>query len=395
MLDLAEIVPGDASYADGSVGTETHNRYPGLFSRASFEAARAMRGDDFVLFARSGSLGAQRHQSLQWPGDQTITWDQEGIGGLIPAGLSIGLSGFPYWHPEVGGFLGVGLPADSERELWFRWLQLGALSPLLRDQYGEHRGEPVEVWSDAETVAAFRTYARLHNSLVPYLYTQARVASETGLPIMRHLALLAPDDPRAWEQEDAYALGDDLLVAPVLNEGARLRTLYLPPGAWVDWWTGEVWDGGRTITVDAPLGQIPLFARTGAILPLAPDFDTLVPTTEPGTETWNGDLIVRVMRPDTAAERRGYSTDTVMRLYDGTTMRARFERGNVQLSVASAPTERGYALRLPAPSESPPRLVTLNGEAAQGWTFEEGVIGLDVRATAFTVTVATEESPGA
>ncbi len=382
MLDLGELVPEDARYADGTSGIETHNRYLTLYAKASFEAARAVRGDDVVLFARSASLGARAYQSLQWSGDQTISWNQEGIRGLLPAALSLGLSGFPYWHPEVGGYAGVGLPRASERELWRRWLQLGALSPVLRDNYGDHQGDPVEVWSDQETVAEFRRYARLHNSLVPYLYTQAKVASETGLPIVRHLALIAPNDPRAWAVEDAYALGDDLLVAPVLEEGARLRTVYLPAGTWVDWWTGRALQGGQVVTADAPLDRIPLFARAGAILPLAPDFDTLVPTADGRGTVWNGDLIVQVVAPPGEAETLPAARQ---RLYDGTTFGTRVQGGEITLTVADAPVERGYQVVLPA--DAPPARVVVDGRADERWSFSDGSVRLTVRAASFEVTV--------
>ena len=117
---------------------------------------------------RSAAAGAQAYQHLQWPGDPLVEWSEtNGIKSMLPAALSFGLSGFPYWHPEVGGYLATGLPRASERELWFRWLQLGAFSSLLRDQYGDHQigQEPVEVWSDDGTVEAFRFHARLRGAM--------------------------------------------------------------------------------------------------------------------------------------------------------------------------------------------------------------------------------------
>ncbi len=385
MLDLGELVPEDAHYADGTTGIATHNRYLGLYAKSSFEAAQAARGDDFVVFARSASRGAQRYQSLQWSGDQLITWDRDGIQGLVPAALSMGISGFPYWHPEVAGFLGVGLPAPSERELWFRWLQLGAMTPLLRDAYGEHQGNPVEVWSDRETIAAFRAHARLHNSLVPYLHSQARIASETGLPIMRHLALSAPNDPRAWAEEQSYTLGDDLLVAPVVEEGARLRTLYLPPGQWVDWWSGQPWEGGRVITVDAPLDRVPLLARAGAILPLATDFDTLAPVPDGSVKRWDGGLVIRVVAPATTDVAARRLPATTFRLYDGTLFTSSPTADSLTFSAENAPGERDFELRLPAPHM--PSRVLLNGAEATGWSYANGVVVMRLRAGNFTVTV--------
>ena len=115
-----------------------------------------------------------------------------------PAALSFGLSGFPYWHTEVAGYVQADLSRDQERELWLRWLQMATWTSLLRDHLGDHQRTPIDVWSDEGTLEAFRQAARVHSSLVPYLYSAAVEASQTGLPIMRYLALEFPDDPRAW-----------------------------------------------------------------------------------------------------------------------------------------------------------------------------------------------------
>jgi alpha-glucosidase (family GH31 glycosyl hydrolase) len=276
-----------------------------------------------------------------------------------PAALSFGLSGFPYWAPEVAGYLATGLPRESERELWFRWLQLGAFSSVLRDHYGDHQtgSPPVEMWSDDQTIEAFRFYARLHSRLAPYLYSYARVASESGLPIMRHLALNYPDDARAWMEEQQYTLGDELLVAPVIDEGARTRAVYLPNGQWVDFWNGGVFEGGREITADAPLDRIPVYARAGAILPLAADFDTLVPSDDPAVRTWSGDLIVDVMPSNGPAS-------STFRLYDGTQLVYRTDGMRPDLRVAGAVTRRRLEIRLPL--EHDPRAVVIDGSAFEG-----------------------------
>lgn len=145
---------------------------------------------------------------------------------------------------------------------------------MLRDQYGDRRGQPTDVWSDDETVALWRRYARLHQALVPYLAGLAAEAQATGLPLIRHLVLHFPDDPRAWQEEQQYLLGADLLVAPVIQPGGRTRTLYVPRGEWTHWWTGRTYIGPADVTVPAPIGQIPVFVRGGVASPL-PDPSTL------------------------------------------------------------------------------------------------------------------------
>ena len=300
MLDLGELLPADARFADGTTGAQTHNRYPLLYARAAWQAAQAAHPDgDVLLIGRAGALGAQRYQSLQWPGDPRMRWEApDGLQSLVGAGLSMGLGGFPYWHPEVAGYLQLDLGPERERELWLRWLQFATWSPTLRDHYGEHPSDPIDAWKDAQTLAAFRDAARVHAQLAPYLYAAAAEAHRTGVPIMRYLPLEEPDDPRAWREEQSYFLGPDLLVAPVLEPGTRQRTVYLPAGtAWVDFWTGQTYAGGQEVTVAAGLdgGRAPVFARAGTVLPLATDHDTLAPAQSDEVRAYTGDLDVRLI----------------------------------------------------------------------------------------------------
>jgi alpha-D-xyloside xylohydrolase len=186
--------------------------------------------------------------------------------------LNGSLSGWPYWGPDIAGFF-HGKPAmdkPGEKELWIRWLQLGALMPTMRDMYGAMDGDPVNLWTDEETLDVFRTYAELHTALVPYLYRYAEIAHEEGLPIVRPLFLNYPDEAPTYTLEDQYMLGDDLLVAPVLEPDQSERSVYLPAGRWRYYWTDEVHTGGNRVTVPAPLRQIPLFVREGVDLGLPP-----------------------------------------------------------------------------------------------------------------------------
>jgi alpha-D-xyloside xylohydrolase len=343
MLDLGELIPPDAALADGSSGLQSHNRYPLLYARAAWEAASAARPDgDFALVLRSGAAGAQRFQSAQWNGDAVMRWQgPDGLKSMLPAALSFGLSGFPYWHAEAAGYVQADLDHDAERELWLRWLQLASWTALLRDHLGDHQRSPIDVWLDQGTLSAFGDAARVHASLVPYLYSLAAEASQTGVPMLRYLPMEAPDDPRAWQEEDSYFLGPTFLVAPVLEPGATTRTLYLPPGEWVDYWRGTIHAGGQEVTVPAPLEASgpPVFARAGALIPLAPDHDSLVPAGSGQVRTWSGDLIVRIMPSGPAGSSRG----AAFTLYDGT--RLRWSGG--QLEVAGNPAPRSIELRTP------------------------------------------------
>src|SRR5262249_2249460 len=164
---------------------------------------------------------------------------------------------------------------------------------LLRDHLGDHPRQPIDVWLDEGTQNAFRQAARLHSSLLPYLYGLAAEASQTGLPLMRFAALEAPDDPRACPDAQPFFLGPSVRAAPVVAAGAASGKVPLPQGEWVDYWRGTVYPGGQEITVPAPLdGYAPVFARAGALIPLAPDYDSLVPTSSPDVRVYDRDLIV-------------------------------------------------------------------------------------------------------
>jgi alpha-glucosidase (family GH31 glycosyl hydrolase) len=342
MLDLGELIPADASLADGTSGLQSHNRYPLLYAQSAWRTASTQRPDgDFALLIRSGAIGMQRFQSGQWNGDAMMRWEgPDGLQSMVPAALSAGLSGFPYWHAEVAGYVQADLAHDEERELWLRWLQLATWTSLLRDHLGDQPRSPIEVWSDEGTLNAFRVAARVHASLLPYLYSLAAEASQTGLPIMRYLPMEVPHDPRAWQEEQAYFLGPTFLVAPVVQPGATTRKVYLPPGEWVDYWRGTLYAGGQEVTVPAPLegNGPPVFARAGAVIPLAPEYDSLVPAATPEVRTWTGDLIVRIMAAGSAGARESSFT-----LYDGTRLRWT----GTALVIDGNPSARSIELRAP------------------------------------------------
>jgi alpha-D-xyloside xylohydrolase len=280
MLDFGEAPPLAARYANGLPGAVLHNQYPVFYHRAAHRAGQAAKPQDVVFLARAGYSGSQRYTTGRFTGDQERSWDaQRGLPSVLAGMLNGSLSGWPYWGLDIGGFYEPGpLPADesaaarahrlgAEKELWIRWVQLGALSPTMRDMLGAQT-DPVTLWTDEETLEVFRLYARLHTALKPYLYHYASLAHTRGLPILRPLFFNYPDDSVTYTLHDEYLVGDDLLVAPVLAPGQTARTLYLPTGAWCHYWTGNLYTGPGWVTAPAPLHQIPLFLRAGATLQL-------------------------------------------------------------------------------------------------------------------------------
>jgi alpha-D-xyloside xylohydrolase len=259
-------------------GLEVGNLYPLENARTFYEGMHAAGETEVVTLNRSAWAGSQRYGAALWSGD--IGTDFATLRRQIAAGLNTALSGIPWWNTDIGGFHG-GDPNDpAYREVMVRWFQFGALSPLMR-LHGfrdpgmplgpDMTGGPNEVWSYGEEAAAIlEKYLHLRERLKPYVLDVMRAAHEEGLPVMRPLFLEFPEDEKAWSVADAYLFGPDLLVAPVLAAGVTEWTVYLPAGArWTDAWTGEEYEGGTTVTVDAPLDRIPLFLRDGARLPVA------------------------------------------------------------------------------------------------------------------------------
>ncbi|MEV0617250.1 TIM-barrel domain-containing protein [Nonomuraea sp. NPDC050404] len=259
--DFAEGVPADAVACNGMSGADLHNVYTLLFNDAVAEVTREAHGHNLV-WARSSYLGGQRH-SAQWGGDTYTSYPA--MGSTIRGGLAHGLSGVPFWSHDAGGF--TGRPSD---DLYVRWTQFGALSPLLR-LHGTTTREP---WEFPEVEEQAVAALKLRYRLMPYIYSAAVEAARTGAPMMRAMCVDFPDDPVAWQADLQYLLGRDLLVAPMTApEGTR--QVYLPRGRWVDYWTAEVLEGSRYVTVAKPLDQIPLFVRHGALIPVARQHDTV------------------------------------------------------------------------------------------------------------------------
>ncbi|MEU7784712.1 TIM-barrel domain-containing protein [Amycolatopsis sp. NPDC049159] len=280
--DEPEIQPGhphNLGFHAGP-GSEVFNLYPQANAQAFHDGIRAEGDDEVVLLSRSAWAGSQRYGAALWSGDVAATWAS--LRAQVRAGLNVALAGIPWWTTDIGGFHG-GDPASPEyRELMVRWFSYGVCCPLFRlhgfrdprPPFGPAMtGGPNEVWSYGDSAyAAITASLRLRERLRPYLMAQMRVAHEQGIPPMRPLFVDFPGDPESWTVEDAFLLGPDLLVAPVLEPGATARAVYLPDGAvWTDAVTGKRYDGGTSVEAPAPADRIPLFLRDDVVLPIRPE----------------------------------------------------------------------------------------------------------------------------
>jgi alpha-glucosidase/alpha-D-xyloside xylohydrolase len=270
-------------------GPRYYNVYPLFHTASVYDGFRRDYGDSrrAMILARAAYLGAQRNGTVFWSSDIVSTWDM--LKRSIPAGLNFTASGMPYWDTDIAGFFSPQIYAnyhaahkplidasDAQEnvgnyedypELFVRWFQWGAFQPVMR-AHGERMHN--EVWSygkQAEPI--LEKYLRLRYQFIPYIYSQAYRSYQTGAPFMRALFMDYPGDANVADIRDEYMFGPAFLVAPVSEQGATSRKVYLPAGCdWYNYWTNEKYHGGQTIEAKAPIDTIPLFVRAGSIVPL-------------------------------------------------------------------------------------------------------------------------------
>ncbi len=305
--DYGEGVPAEAHFSDGTTGRETHNVLPLLYNRAVFDAIKEEHGEA-VVFGRSGYAGSQRYP-INWVGDTQCTW--EGMAAALRSGLSLSLSGIPFWSHDIGGFWNPqNLGQGPDTELYIRWAQWGLLSSHARF-HGVRGREPW--WYGDEAVAVVRKFAKLRYRLLPYLWSSANESVDNALPLVRPLVLEFPDDPTTHHVDTQFMLGPWLLVAPVFAPGGRQK-VYLPPGRWFDFWSGEALEGSRWLDLSVPLDQVPLYVRDDSLLPLRPEQGHV------GERPWSPlEIAVRVSNEARLRVRgEGVDLDAKAQLTDGT-----------------------------------------------------------------------------
>lgn len=291
MADFSEWLPVTAVAPDGSTGWTNHNPYPLRWNEAQERVMQAAHADDprgqndWAVFVRAGwasiNGGTARTARVLWAGDQNTNWARDdGFPTIINIGINAGLAGVAWFATDIAGYNSL-MTTNTSKELFFRWSAAGAFMPVMRTHHG---GSHCDNWSferDADTIAHYRRYARIHTLLYPYLRSLGEEATRRGLPIMRHAFLLDPHDDTLWRAPDQYFLGDDLLVAPVVEEGATSRSVVFPQDpAGGRWWPifGDAPSQDDPIAaprvaddVAASPTEIPVFVRPGTALPLLGD----------------------------------------------------------------------------------------------------------------------------
>jgi alpha-glucosidase (family GH31 glycosyl hydrolase) len=289
--DLVPDIAGQrlgVTLSDGETERTARN-YP-LDYHGAYRKALATTQDEGVLVVRASTYGGAAVADIVWPGDLDNGFQHYGdsnpggalyVGGLpasVVAAQTLSASGFALYGADTGGYR-EGMPTE---EALLRWAESTALSMVMQLGPGENKYP----WLyDQSTVTTYTALANLHQSLYPYLASLLAAAENLGTPTIRPLPLAYPSDPDApMYADDEYLLGPSLLVAPVVTEGVTSREVHVPPGVWFPWWGGASVKGPATFTAQAPIGQPPLYALAGTILPmLAPGIDTLVASSDPST----------------------------------------------------------------------------------------------------------------
>ncbi len=259
---------------DAGDGSAVANIYPLENVRGFYDGMKAEDERDPFFLCRSAWAGSQRFGAAVWSGDIYSTFDS--LRAQVRAGLNMAMSGIPWWTTDIGGFRG-GNPDDPVfRQLMIRWFQYAVFCPLFRNHghrqpnTSDFNGAPNEVWSFGdEAYGIIKEYMTLRERLRPYVSKHMKQASSDGLPLMRPVFIDFPSDPVCFDEDDEFMFGPDYLVAPVVNKDSTSRKVYLPAGDnWINAWTGESFEGGRWVTVNAPLAIIPVFTRGDARLPI-------------------------------------------------------------------------------------------------------------------------------
>ena len=260
MADFGEYLPTDCVLFSGENAEEIHNRWPAIWAKLNREAVEETGNlGKIFFFTRAGYTESVKYSTLMWNGDQHVDFSiDDGLPSVIPSSLSLGLCGCGITHSDVGGYTTI-MHMKRSKELLLRWAEMNAFSPLFRSHEGNRPDDNVQFDCDGEALSHFAKFSRIHAALAPYLRELMAENRERGIPMMRPL-FYHYDEPRCYTEGYSYLLGRDLLVAPVIKEGAVSRSVYLPSDTWIHLFTGSEYSGGSH-DIAAPIGIPPVFIR--------------------------------------------------------------------------------------------------------------------------------------
>ena len=363
-----------------------------------------------LLFHRWGGLGNHRYQ-IGFSGDTISQWPSLAFQPWFTA--TAANVGYAYWSHDIGGHM----PGAVDPELFTRWVEFGAFSPILRTHTTKNPDAERRIWAYPEPYSnILRSAFQLRYAMIPYLYTEARHTYDTGVAFFRPLYYDWPEESAAYNSKDEYLFGDEMIVAPVVApvdkaSGLATEQVWLPEGEWIEWPTGKHFTGPTTLSRNFSIDQIPVYVKAGAIVPMEPP---MLHTSEKPVDP----LIVNVwpLEPGKSSsysvyEDSGISVEYQHGVFTRTPIQAaqtgdtlRVEIGQVEGSFPGMLKMRSYELRLPA--DWPPSSVTVNGEAIRqagplgkdGWSYQGNtlttVIPVSSKSTESRVTIEVRRAPG-
>jgi sulfoquinovosidase len=363
MEDFGEYTPLDAVTSGGAAGTAAHNRYPTDYHAAAASAAAALEQRyhrRLARFVRSGWTGTAAVVPIVWSGDHTTSWGFDGLASAVTCGLSMGASGVAMWGSDTGGFM-----STLDRltpELLRRWIQFSAFCPVMRTKAGGIEVpayDRPQIW-DPDVLPSWRRWARWHTRLNDYLMAAHDAYRATGRPIMCALELAYPG---MGPVPDQYLLGEDLLVAPVLEPGCTRRRVILPEGRWADLFEpARSFTGPGVTEVEVGPDDIPVFARCGAVLALLPEDTMSLSPYAPGPDDRRS---VLAFPPDQAQAGSHQPLQTAL----GPGLSCRAEGGDGWWTLElSAPRPFAWEVTVPLP-RAPAQV-----DAAGPWSFSSGIL---------------------
>ena len=254
MADFGEYLPADAVLFDGTTGEISHNLWPTLWAKLNREVVdEAGRTGDIVFFMRSGFTGAQGYCPLLWAGDQSVDFSRhDGLISVVCGALSSGIVGGGIYHSDLGGYTSL-YGIKRSKELLIRWTEMAAFMPVMRSHEGNRPDDNFQYYDDEDAAKTIAKLVKVYTKLSPYMKELVTENTTNGIGVVRPLFYYYDDDSIVWEIQDQFLCGRDILVAPVYEEGAVNRKVYLPKDDWIHLFTGERYSGGD-VEVDTPLG---------------------------------------------------------------------------------------------------------------------------------------------
>lgn len=327
-------------------------------------------GKRIFQMTRAAYAGLQRY-TFGWSGDSgngdnvLEGWGQ--LANQIPVGLSAGMGGIPFWTTDISGYCGDISNHLAMAELYVRWMQFGVFNPLSRAHHeGDNAVEPWMFGEEAEKLS--KAAIELKYQLFPYIYTQARIAHDQGLPIMRALFLEYPNDAETFRIDDQFMFGESMMVAPVVKKGSTKRAVYLPQGEWIDFnHPSTVYDGEQTIQYPVTLSTVPIFIKKGTIIPMMPVMQYI-------HEKKDFPILLYVTKPNEAQsvafnlyEDDGESTAYLQNQHSNTRFELKTEKNAAVVKIHPRENKgyvhdgkRGYIIKIPATKK--PGSVVINAE---------------------------------